>query len=586
VALGLAALACLPFLPVLGNDFVEWDDVAALVANSAYRGFGWAEIRWMLTTTLLGHYAPVAWLSWAVDYRIWGLNPAGFHLTNLLLHGANVALTYLLARRLLGAATAWDARTCAVGGAVTALFFGVHPLRVEAVAWATERRGLLAGTFALVAVLAYLEAAAASGGRRRLLLAGSVVAYLLALGAKASVLSLVVVLVVLDVYPLGRLAGDPRRWVHRRAWPIWVEKTPYLAASALAAILAHQAASRGANAIPLDVPRWLGVVARTLWFHVDRTVRPVGLSPLYELPERMSLSEPAVVASAAGVLGITVLVLGLRRRWPAGLAAWLVHGALLAPTMGLVHAGPQLTADRYSYLAGLGWACLVGAAWAGGWRAREAGRLRPGLARAAAVVTVAGLVALGGLTWRQSEVWRSTRSLWEQVVRVAPECARCRASLGHALGKAGAHAAALEQYEAILILKPRWTRVHADAGGALVALGRLAEAVPRYERVLAEYPADVTARMNLALALLGLGRLPAAVEQVRLAVRLQGPEGALRFFGRAREANPQVAVIRLGLMEAYLASGRLDLARAEHEAMRTMQPDLARAVEGATSHGS
>jgi hypothetical protein len=151
---------------VLRAGFVDWDDVTLLVRNTAYRGFGPAALRWMFTSDLLGHYAPLTWLSFALDHAIWGLAPFGFHLTNLVLHADNAALAAVVARRLLEAALVLSAPARAVGALVAALLFALHPLRVEAVAWITERRGLLSTLLVFVSLLAYLGATRARPPRR------------------------------------------------------------------------------------------------------------------------------------------------------------------------------------------------------------------------------------------------------------------------------------------------------------------------------------------------------------------------------------------------------------------------------------
>src|SRR5262249_30915307 len=208
LALVPSAVALAVFLPILGNGFVNWDDEANLLGNPHYRGLGWSQLRWMFTTAHLGHYIPVTWLSFALDYLVWGLNPVGYHLTSALLHAVNALLVYRLAAALLTAAdgdtgTWWDIRA----GAITAaLVFALHPQRVESVAWATERRDPIMGLFALLTMLAYLRAARAgtSGRLDRRWYWASVGLFALALLSKSLVIGLPLVLFVLDCYPLRR----------------------------------------------------------------------------------------------------------------------------------------------------------------------------------------------------------------------------------------------------------------------------------------------------------------------------------------------------------------------------------------------
>src|SRR6185503_9959800 len=213
---------------------VNWDDHKNFTGNPGFRGLGWTQLRWMLTSTLMGHYIPITWLTLGLTFVLGGMDPFAYHLGNLLLHAANAAVFFLIARRLLAAGLAWGAETAPGAGApaaapprllwpavVAALLFAVHPLRAESVAWATERRDVLSGLFYLLAVLAYLRGV--EGGRA---LAGpwrmwSLAAFGAGLLSKSIVMTLPATLLLLDVYPLGR-------W--RRGWPALLrEKAGHLA---------------------------------------------------------------------------------------------------------------------------------------------------------------------------------------------------------------------------------------------------------------------------------------------------------------------------------------------------------------------
>src|SRR2546426_906143 len=155
------------FAPGVGNDFVDWDDNLNFVTNPYYRGLGWSQLRWMLTATVTGHYIPVTWMTLGLDYVLWGMNPAGYHLTNLVLHALNTVAFALIAIRLLRLARPRTGETALWAGTVTAaLFFSLHPLRAETVAWVTERRGLLSAFFTLVTALTYVRMATAEGAPR------------------------------------------------------------------------------------------------------------------------------------------------------------------------------------------------------------------------------------------------------------------------------------------------------------------------------------------------------------------------------------------------------------------------------------
>ena len=235
----LAAVAFLVFSPALLNGFVDWDDHINLLENPSYRGLGWTHIRWMFSTTLMGHYIPVTWLSFGLDYTLWGMNPFGYHLTNNLIHAANTAVFYLIALRLLGKASSLTGGTLRAAGVMAALFFALHPLRAESVAWVTERRDVLSGLFFLLTILLYLAAADADGARRRRLLVGSVTAYALALLSKSIVMTLPLILLLLDVYPLGRLPLRRGMWRETATRALLREKLPYLALGFAGAVVSY-----------------------------------------------------------------------------------------------------------------------------------------------------------------------------------------------------------------------------------------------------------------------------------------------------------------------------------------------------------
>src|SRR2546430_4481167 len=216
------------FLPALQNQFVNFDDDKNFLDNPYYRGLGWSQLRWMWTTHL-GHYIPLTWMTFGLDYLLWGMNPVGYHLTSLLLHAANAVVFFFVVRRILTRALPSPSErghALAVSAGFAALVFAIHPLRVESVAWVTERRDVLSGLFHLVTILVYLRACEGEErGRRWYWLA--VATFVLALLSKSMVVNLPIVLLILDVYPLRRLGGAIGWWGEpaRRGY---VEKIPFV----------------------------------------------------------------------------------------------------------------------------------------------------------------------------------------------------------------------------------------------------------------------------------------------------------------------------------------------------------------------
>jgi protein O-mannosyl-transferase len=223
MAAGVAAVTMVTFTPALRYGFVYWDDNLNFLANPHYRGFGRPQLRWIWTTFHMGHYIPLTWTSLALDYVLWGMNPAGYHLTSVLLHTTNALLFYLIAERLLKVAlsiASADSFGLRLGAAASALFFAVHPLRVESVVWISERRDVLAGFFYLLTILFYLHAVGRSGDATRVSARwymGALASFTLALLSKATAASLPIVLLILDVYPLRCLGGSWRAWTRPEA---------------------------------------------------------------------------------------------------------------------------------------------------------------------------------------------------------------------------------------------------------------------------------------------------------------------------------------------------------------------------------
>src|SRR5437899_2580856 len=279
LAIVLAVVAV--FAVGLRNEFVQWDDQVNLVENPHFRGLAPRHLAWMFTTTLMGHYIPVTWLSFGLDYVLWGMEPAGYHFTNLLLHAANAVLVYWITRRLLAAAQPAASPTALrAGAAVAALFFAIHPLRAESVAWATERRDVLSGLLFLTSVLTYLRAAGAEGARRRRLLAASVAAFALALLAKSIVMTLPLLLIVLDWYPLRRLSGAPSTWRTPQTRRTLLEKLPFGAVAVAGAAVSYWAVAHHDYFTPATkypLPSRVAMARDSMVFDVSKTILPTDL---------------------------------------------------------------------------------------------------------------------------------------------------------------------------------------------------------------------------------------------------------------------------------------------------------------------
>jgi Tfp pilus assembly protein PilF len=602
IPFALAVITFLAFSPALLNRFVEWDDYKNLFENPGFRGLGWTQIRWMFTSALMGHYIPVTWITFGLDYTLWGMNPLGYHVTNNLLHSANAALFYLVARRLLAKGTSITEWPLRAGSMVAALFFALHPLRAESVAWATERRDVLSGFFFLVAVLMYLRAAETGGWPRRRFLVGSAACYALALLSKSIVMTLPLILMLLDFYPLGRVQWRWGMWRDPSSRTVLKEKVPYLALGLAGAITSYWAVAANHSLTGFDRYGWparIGMTGYSLWFYFEKTFLPLALSPLHELPAVVNPGEARFLLPGIGVVAISTAVLALRRRWPAGLALWIYYGLVLGPVTGIVHSGYQLTHDRYSYLSCLGWALLVGAAAGSVARAAAVGAVRPWFARGAAAVTVAWIIALGTLTWYQAQIWRDTETLWRHAAQSDPDCSICHINIGYFYYRQNLFTLARDECELALRLRPDRIWVHGNLGLILQALGDPEAAIRHLNIALARYPDDPGVLTNIGGVLNEQKRYAEAMPYLERANRIDPsfvpglvtrgnalaetgqPEAALSYLLRARDLKPDEPLVYFNLVRTYLAAGRTDEARKEYAALAKLDPRSARGLEPA-----
>ena len=555
------------FLPALAGAFLNWDDNVNFQDNPSFRGRSAWDRSWAaLTSTLFGHYIPLTRLSWSLNHALGGMSPSGYHLGNVLLHAGNAALAYLVARRLLAAAARWGGRAApapydlSVGAAAAALLWSLHPLRAEPVAWITGRADVLCGTFVLLATWLYLRAVDGEGtAADRGLLLASAAGLAAGILSKGVAVTLPAVLLVLDVYPLRRLE---RVGIGR----LLREKVPLFAVSLVGTVVIAGAIAQGAQ---LTRPESYGLVARvaaaaySFCIYPLRSLWPASLSPLYEMPAQISLSEPRFAVSLAACALVTALLVLARGRWPAGLTAWVCSAIMLAPTSVALRLGADLAPDRYSYLPMLPLAALAGAAvvriaqTARG--ASVAGRCL--FAATAALVIVLGIAGLAAITWAQVQIWRDDLRLWQRAVRVDPASPTAASNLGSALRARGRLTEAAESSERALRLKPDFPEAHLNLALIRAAQDRSADAEQHFRRALELRPRSAPVHLGLASTLEGQGRMEEALHEFRAAIAIE----------------PRSAGAHNGLGVALARSGRIGEARTEFAEAVRLDPGSAQA---------
>lgn len=613
----IAIVTLVVFSPALQNGFVSWDDDRNFLENPLYRGLGWSELRWMFTTSQGGHYQPLSWMTLGLDYLLWGMEPWGYHLTNLLFHAANAVLFFFVSLRLLSLAffrtsVSKDLALHAAAG-LAALIFSIHPLRVESVAWVTARRDVLSAFFFLWTLLCYLRAStvAETVSARRRWMTAAVFVYALSLLSKAIGMTLPVVLLALDVYPLRRLGGGSgrfdlevstvrldrtahlERWFGPGARRIWFEKVPFFLLAAIFGIVALFIQEEAGALKPLERYGLTARIAQALFgfaFYLWKTIFPFGLSPLYELPARFNPWDWPFVLSGLAVVAVSLGLFVVGERWPAGLAIWVYYLVVLAPVSGLAQTGVQITADRYSYLSCLGWAILAGAGLLHCWRAWVGGRISLKTFVVVKGLVIAIVIGLGLLSWRQVQVWHDSERLWRHVLAIDPKSSIGHNSLGVVLVGRGELKEAIEHYRVALQIDPAYAKAHNNLGSALAMRGELKEGVEQYHEALRIDPAYAKAHYNLGVALARQGHLEEAIAHFRRAVRIdpayamahhnlgtalaiQGElERAIDHFRQALQIQPEFAEAHESLGRALAQQGKRDEAVQHYqEALRILK---------------
>jgi tetratricopeptide (TPR) repeat protein len=563
--------------------FVNWDDPLCVYANpNIQKGLTLASLGWAFGDRYAGSWVPLTWISHILDWEVYGGRAGGHHLTNLVLHAATVVLLFLtlvrMTRRL------WPS-------ALVAALFAVHPLRVESVAWATERKDVLSGFFYVLTLAAYVSYTRRASSWPRYLTV--IVAFAMGLMAKPSLVALPFLLLLLDYWPLGRLGGTkPRSSIAplgattgRGFLPtgrgfvparVLIEKLPLLALSAASSIVTMWAQG-SALAINenYDVSWRIGNAFVSYLFYLGGFFCPVNLCPVYaRLPKDFPPSE-AIVACLV-LLAVTILAWRWRRTRPYFLVGWLWYLGTMLPAIGLVQFGIQSVADRFTYFTQIGLAIAVAWAAADATRALlpdrgrqspikpgQDGRATPGLrglvvGAAAAMLSVLMLAALAVAAWRQTSYWSDSVTLWTHALACDSYKVVVHTSLGDAYTIQSRWVEAIAEYDEALRRHPDCVEAAANRGVALRHMGRIDDAIGQYQSAIAIKDTPET-RSLLAAALVQQRRFPEAVEQYDRSLALKDDSRT-----------------RADLASLLADMGRTADAVAQFEASLRLRPDDAR----------
>lgn len=504
------------YAPVRNHEFVNIDDPQYVFENAAVReGLSARSVRWALTTGHAGNWHPLTWISHMIDVEVFGLDAGAHHLVNVAFHAANTLLLFFVLFRRTGAAGP---------AALVAGLFGLHPLRVESVAWIAERKDVLSTFFWLLAMMAYARYVE----RPSLARYGAVAAsFACGLMSKPSVVTLPLALLLLDFWPLGRTG----------LWRCVREKLPLLALSAAAGAITLIVQSTAGAVQSLEaVPAAMRAANMGLAYarYLALMVWPLSLAPLYPY----DLSPPAwsVVSAWLLVLALSALALRARRRAPYVAFGWAWYVVTLLPMIGIIQVGSQPIADRYTYVP------LIGIFVAMAWGARDLAARVALSGRAPAVAAAVVLLALAALAWRQVHYWHDSVTLWTRAVEVHGNY-RARAHLGQALGLRGRWHEALPVLEDAVRLNPDFADSQHHLGFTYDELGDRDRAIDRYRAAVRLRPGYPEAHGNLGIALAEGGEVEAGVRHLREAVRLDPGS-------RVGASNLATALTHLGVTQA------------------------------------
>lgn len=502
LALGTLGL----FAHLIGAEFVYFDDPIYVTENPQVRaGLSLEGVRWAFTTFYAANWFPLTWLSLMLDSSLYGGAAAGFHATNLALHAANVWLLFVVLRSLTG--RWWES-------AFVAALFAVHPLHVESVAWITERKGLLSTCFGLLAIGSYARYARAGGGRW---LAAGVLSFACSLLAKQALITLPFLLLLLDYWPLGRVASGAAR---DRPGRLLLEKLPFLAltlGAGVVALLTQQAGGSVGSTGDIPVSVRAANAISVYGIYLAKTLVPTGLCVYYPHPyPRAPIPALEVAGGALLIILASALVLWQLRRRPYLGVGWLWYLGTLVPVIGLVQIGGQRMADRYSYVP------LIGLFIAITWLASDWVGTRTARRRVAAIAATTVLLTLSVASYRQAGYWQNNAALFGRALAVTERNQVAHAGLARALYEQRRHQDAIFHLRQALEIHPPYFEARIALGTALRGQARVQEAIAHLEVAREIDPESPQVHYELGLSFSQQHRYNEAIAAFRRALRAGG----------------------------------------------------------------
>jgi tetratricopeptide (TPR) repeat protein len=556
VSVLLAVIVGIAFGRALGNDFVGYDDQSYVVLNPRVtNGLTLEGIQWAFTHVHASNWHPLTMISHMLDCQLYGLQPWGHHLTSILLHAAAAILLFVALRELTG--YLWPS-------VFVAAVFAVHPLRVESVAWVSERKDVLSGVFFMLVLWAYARYGRGNSARSCWYIT-VVVLFTLGLMCKPTLVTLPFVLLLLDYWPLGRSQSSPffGRGITRQPWSrLVLEKLPLFALSAACCIATVLAQKQALDAsLKPSLGERVGNALVSYVVYLGQMIWPARLAVLYPYPEG-NLKVPHVILALLILLVISTAFFVWRKKHPFLLVGWLWYLGMLVPMIGIIQVGSQVRADRYTYLPQIGLYLLVT------WSAMD---LFHHWRRSRVILVTAALLLITALITRsyfQTSYWQDTETLWKHAIANTSNNYIASNNLAQFLFQSGRFAEAITESQRALKIKPDFAAAHNNLGAALVKnqrdgegtrrqKGAVDEAIVHYRKAVQIKPDFAQAWGNLGTALLLKGKV----------------DEAIAHYQKALEIDPNYAEARYSLGNAFLAEGRYNESIANYEAALRIRPD-------------
>lgn len=544
VVLALIVLTVFSFYPVFFNDFINFDDDEAITKNPfVYTGLNTRNFVWAWTTVHMANYFPITWLSHMLDCQLFGLNPLGHHCTSLLFHGLNSILLFFFLRRITG--DLWRS-------ALVSVIFAVHPLRVESVAWISERKDLLCTFFWLLTSFAYLNYLDRPSKTRYALIA---LWLILGLLTKPMLVTLPFTLLLLDIWPLKRLKIGASKEDLRQWWALIIEKAPLFLIIISFCVLSYYTQAKGqaveaSGALTLPMRTSNAVVGVSHYLRL--TFWPENHSIFYpHLGAKLPLWQVTAAALLLGSISLTTLM--YIKKAPQFFVAWFWYLGTLVPVCGLIQIGGQAYADRYTYIPHIGLlTCLV---------FLLPQTLFTRKRRPVSMTVIVGLVlALSFLTQRQCRAWKNSQTLFQQALDNTEKNHIAHNQLGMFLMESQQYPEAVYHFSQAIEIRPRFHNAYVNRATSLGRLGRYPEAIQSFQKALELLGENSVLYGNLA----------------NMYARLKSDKEANFYFQLALKTDPKNALAHYNYCIFLKNKGELEEARKHYLQAIQLEPGLAK----------